>query len=103
MKATLTLQAVENTLAVLGELTFATVTDLWQQSQSLFNSEQSPILLDLKNVTQSDSAGVALLIAWVRDFKQQDREIFLVNPPEQMQAIIRISGLHNVLPFVLRE
>lgn len=90
---------VASTLALNGELTLKTVTNLWNISNSFFAETKSPILLDLQNVTQSDSAGVALLIAWVRYVRQQNKEISLINLPAQMSAIINISGLNKILPI----
>lgn len=101
-KATLRIKSIEGTLSLDGDLTLETVTDLWTQSQSLFNKMKSPIYLELQKVTQSDSAGIALLIAWVRYLQQQKKEMFLSHPPEQMQAIARVSGLINLLPFLLK-
>jgi phospholipid transport system transporter-binding protein len=89
----------EGTLSLSGKLTLDTVKHLWEQGKSLFDQMQSPIRLEMQNVTQSDSAGVALLIAWVRYLRQQKKEILLVHPSQQMQAIVRVSGLTNLLPF----
>lgn len=101
-KAMLSAKSVEGTFSLTGDLTLETVTDLWDQSQSLFNKSKSPIWLELESVMQSDSAGIALLIAWARQMRQQKKEFFLTHPPEQMQAIARVSGLTNLLPFILK-
>lgn len=82
-----------------GKLTFVTVASLWASSKPLLQAATSPIQLNLKSVTQSDSAGVALLIAWVRCARQQSKEIHLMNLPEQMRAIIKVSGLSHLLPI----
>lgn len=84
-------------LVVNGQLTFSTVNALWEQSCDLFDALPSPIQLDFKQVTQSDSAGVALLIAWVRHAREHSKEICLLHLPDQMQALIKVSGLAQVL------
>lgn len=96
---TTTIQHSNDTLLPKGKLTLGNVASLWASSKPLFDITPTPIKLDLKAVTQSDSAGVALLIAWVRYARQQDKEIHLMHLPEQMRAIIKVSGLSNLLPI----
>ncbi len=88
----------EGITKVSGALTFATVNQLWQQSQSVFtrNSAQK-ISFDLEAVTQSDSAGVALLLAWIRAAHTKQKQIIFLSLPIQMQAIIKVSGLEGIL------
>jgi phospholipid transport system transporter-binding protein len=89
-----------NTYCLLGELNFETVPVLWQQSQKAFQiREQSLISFDLGGVTQSDSSGVALLLAWMRSFRQRSQAIEFIHFPSQMLAIIRLAGLETILPI----
>lgn len=98
--ASLTTNSSSQHLLLKGDLTLQNVTTLWHESKILFDRAQSPVHLELKDVTQSDSAGIALLIAWVRTLRQQKKEIYLKNPSPQMQAIAEISGLTHLLPFI---
>ena len=86
------------TIKVAGELTFATVNQIWQQSKALLQ-KATTIQLNLQNVTQSDSAGVALLIEWAREAQRQKKSIRFLQVPQQMRAIVRVSGLEKVLPI----
>jgi len=95
----LTTQSATGIMSLRGDLTLTTVADLWIRSQPLFAQAKSPIQLDLQNVVQSDSAGVALLIAWIRHLRQERKELLLLNLPAQMQAIIQVSGLSRLLPI----
>ncbi len=97
-KSSIIKQSTDGVLFPTGKLTFVTVAFLWESSKPMLDSAASPIRFDLKSVTQSDSAGVALLIAWVRYARTQNKETHLMNLPEQMQAIIKVSGLNEVLP-----
>lgn len=85
--------------AVVGELTFETVPGLWQQADQLFRNA-SALQLDLSGVSRSDSSGVAMLVGWVRQAREQQRELKFTNTPDQMAAIVRVSGLDRVLPIV---
>lgn len=82
-----------------GKLTLHSVAELWQKSSALFAKAPSPLRIDLKAVTQSDSAGTALLISWVNYAHQLNKEIYFFNLPKQMQAIIQVSGLSKLLPI----
>ncbi|MEN9916601.1 MAG: phospholipid transporter - MlaB subunit [Pseudomonadota bacterium] len=83
-----------------GSLNTYTVPGLWQISQEILkNDKASLILFNLENVTQSDSSGVALLIAWTRMLTQRDQKIRFDALPAQMLAIIRVSELEKILPI----
>jgi phospholipid transport system transporter-binding protein len=82
-----------------GDLTLATVGNLFANSQLLYQSTANPICLDLHEVNLSDSAGVALLATWVRSIRQQGKQIHLKNIPAQMWATIHVSGLTHILPI----
>ena len=85
-------------LRVGGELTFSTVNDILEQSRTLF--ELIPSLdIDLDDVTRSDSAGLALLVEWVRSANQANKKIVFHNIPAQMLAIATASGLDELLPL----
>lgn len=78
-------------------LNFSTTPKLWQQTQVLLNTAASPITFDLNTVIQSDSSGVAFLIACQRYASELQKEIIFSNVPVTMQAMIRVSGLENIL------
>ncbi|MGH9173004.1 MAG: STAS domain-containing protein [Vicinamibacterales bacterium] len=82
--------------AIRGALTFDTVTDALEQSKDLFD-EFTRIELDLSGVTESDSAGLALLLEWVNWAKHYVREIRFADIPAQMRAIAEISEVEDLL------
>lgn len=61
--------------------------------------DASAIAVDLREVERSDSAGVAVLIAWMRSARQAQRDIRFLNMPSQMLNIARVSGLDVILPL----
>ncbi|TLY48577.1 MAG: STAS domain-containing protein [Gammaproteobacteria bacterium] len=94
------LQFKKDHYVLSGSLNTYTVPGLWQLSQDILkNDKASLILFNLENVIQSDSSGVALLVAWKRMLKQRNQEIRLVALPTQMLAIIRVSDLEKILPI----
>lgn len=83
---------------IRGVLDFQTVPVIWQQGLKLFGEEPS-LVLDLQEVGRSDSAGLALLIAWMRFARSENKSISYVNMPSQMLAIARVSSLDSILPL----
>ena len=80
---------------VAGSLRFETVVSI----RTAFVPEPggSSYLVDLRNVTDADSAGVALLIDWARQVNDVGGHIEYLNAPEQFRAIVEISGLSGAL------
>lgn len=85
-------------LAISGELSFATVPQLWQRWRSLAG-DRNALDIDLAGVRRSDSAGLALLIEGLRLARQTGQSIRFFNIPDQLLAIARVSGLEAVLPL----
>ena len=93
MNATLAQQTPGHFL-VSGELSFATVTELLAQSRSLFTEPR--IDIDLSGVTHADSAGLSLLVEWLREAKHQSRELHYSSLPVQLQALADISEVQGL-------
>lgn len=94
------LQFKKDHYVLSGALNTYTVPGLWDLSQEVLKKDKGLLLtFNLEHVTQSDSSGVALLIAWMRMLKQRDQKIRFVGLPIQMLAIIRVSDLEKVLPI----
>lgn len=81
-----------------GPLTFDTVPQLVQQGRQLFANGKS-VELDLAAVERSDSAGLALLVSWVRLAQRQGSEIAFLNVPEQLLGLARVGGVEQILAF----
>ncbi|PCJ33273.1 MAG: sulfate transporter [Gammaproteobacteria bacterium] len=95
---TLTVDSLENVIHLSGKLTFASVTDILEKTDSVFDSF-SEINIDLTDVTRGDSAGLALLVHWLRQARNSDKKITFNNIPSNMVAIADVSGLKELLPI----
>ncbi len=78
------------------ELTFKSATDILAQSQRLF-ADCEHISVDMSDVQEADSAGLALLLEWVSWARHLDREIVYENIPQQILAIAQISEVTDLL------
>jgi len=83
---------------VKGPLQFATVPAVWRSSLCVFTGRHRRLVFDLAGVTRSDSAGLALLVEWMREARKKDIEVHFTNIPAQMEAIARASNLRELLP-----
>ena len=85
-------------LKLVGDLSFRSVPRLLEASLDMIR-EVPEITVDLADVERSDSAGVALLVQWMREVRSQGKSITYLNIPSQMLAIARVSSLDAVLPL----
>ncbi len=86
----------EGRFALHGALGFETVDELLRESKDRF-ADYSIITIDFTGVTDSDSAGLALLLEWVNWAKHYVREIHYENIPRQITAIAEISEVDTML------
>jgi phospholipid transport system transporter-binding protein len=89
----------ENLLGVRSDLTFTSVTAVLAQSQSLLHEGSSGVVIDLADVTRADSAGLALLMQWLRIGKKLGKDIRFRHLPDQLLAIARASDLESLIPL----
>lgn len=88
-----------NRLMVSGDLGFQTVMNVWTQSLPLM-TQPSELQFDLSNVISSDSAGLALLLEWVKHAKHLQKNISFQYIPAQLNSIIAAAGISNILSSV---
>jgi phospholipid transport system transporter-binding protein len=86
----------EGRFALAGCFGFPTVATILGLSKGFF--EKEPVIrLDLSGVTQSDSAGLALLLEWTNWALHYQREIHFLEIPKQILDIARISEAEDLL------
>jgi phospholipid transport system transporter-binding protein len=85
-----------NRWVLSGELDFETVPSLLAH-QGVHMSRGSSIQVDFAKVTRVDSAGLALMIEWLRESERKKIAIRFDNVPEQLLSIARICGLEDIL------
>jgi phospholipid transport system transporter-binding protein len=94
------LKAVDSShFVVTGVLGFDTVKSLLETSRTQFAGAAEQLEVDLAGVTQSDSAGLALLIEWLKFAGQAGKRIRFTRAPDQLRSLARISELEEILPI----
>lgn len=81
---------------VVGALSFATAADLLRQSEPQFG-QKARAEIDLAEVSDSDSAGLALLIEWKRLARASGGTVEFANIPPQLSALARISEVDELI------
>lgn len=82
--------------ALSGRMSFDTAGHILYASEDLFE-EHTRIEVDLSEVTDTDSAGLALLLEWITWANHTVREIRFVGTPEKIGAIARTTEVDHLL------
>jgi phospholipid transport system transporter-binding protein len=91
-----TIQYQNDSLVVTGELNFRTAVTLWQDSLPLI--KQHPDLhFDFSAVQSSNSAGLALILEWIKYAKLTQKSIQFSHIPPQLHSIIAVASLGKIL------
>ncbi len=81
---------------LIGELDFDSVPALAGRSEELFSGDGS-VQVSLDAVGRGNSAGLALLVDWLREARRRGRNISFTNVPSQLLALARVSGVDELL------
>ena len=84
-------------MVVSGPVTLANVAGLLEEGRRHLAEGVSSV--DFGEVTEMDSAALALCLAWLRDAKAAGGAITFTNLPESLQTIARLYGVHSLLPL----
>ncbi len=82
--------------ALSGDMTFSTAGRLLRETERLFE-EHTRIEMNLEGVTQSDTAGLALMLEWITWANHTVREIRFTNVPEKIDAIAQTTEVDHLL------
>lgn len=98
MAGTATLAMDGATLTVSGVLDFDTVVALQVQGQQwIETAAPAQFTLDLGAVQYSSSAGLALLLDWMRTAAARGKQARISAMPADMRALAHVSGLEEML------
>ncbi|MGD8783499.1 MAG: STAS domain-containing protein [Thioalkalispiraceae bacterium] len=86
--------------SLAGELTMKNVPQVARESAPLVARMEGEIVIDLSGITRADSAGLALLLEWLRLTRRQNVNLRFEQLPKQLMSIARVCELHSVLPII---
>lgn len=93
---------VDNSVKISGVLNFETVPVLMKQAEQLFG-KLDKVSVDLAEVSDSNSAGLAMLVEMQRIIKMQKKSIAFKNLPEQISIIAGAYGIDTELGSFLNS
>ena len=79
-----------------GRMTFGTAGQILRESEDLFE-EHTRIEVSLAGVSDSDSAGLALLLEWITWANHTVREITFADVPDKINAIAKVTEVDSLL------
>ncbi|TXG78242.1 MAG: STAS domain-containing protein [Rhodocyclaceae bacterium] len=85
-------------LAVTGNLTIPQAARLLEDGTRHVSARD--VLFDLAAVEQVDSAGVAVILGWMRAAQAAGRTISVANAPASLRSIAQLYGVDDILPLV---
>lgn len=88
-------------IQVAGDLTLHTVASLIKPGHEAIAQAQGQVVVDLAAVSRFSSAGVALILNWLRAAEAHKVSLMIKNPPADLPAIIEVCDLDAVFEPVL--
>lgn len=85
---------------IKGSLTFHTIKKQHPQSFEFLQSTDE-ICIDLLKVDSADSAGLALIIEWIKFSQQGNTKLTFKNIPQQLLILSQLGGFENNQYFLV--
>jgi phospholipid transport system transporter-binding protein len=92
-------KVADNEFNVSGELNMQTVPAISRIANGQLSGLTGEVSIDLSAVSRADSAGLALLIDWLRIAKRHQYKLAFRNLPNQLLQIAAVSELQDILPI----
>ncbi len=92
------MQSAGNRVEIGGALTLDTATAALASGRAALANHDAAVV-DLSKVEQVDSAGLAIIFAWLRDAQAAKRQLILSNPPQQLLSLAAVYGVSELLPL----
>ncbi len=80
---------------ITGNLTFTAINR--KTPITLNPADDNSLNLNFEHVDASDSAGLALIIEWLKSAHNKQISLHLQNLPEQIISLAKLSGVENML------
>jgi phospholipid transport system transporter-binding protein len=85
-----------------GDLTFASIDKKTVKSFDFLNTSKV-ITIDLGLVACTDSAGLALMIEWIKHTRSHKTQLHFKNIPEQLRNLAKLSGFDQSSHFTTAD
>ncbi len=86
-----------------GEMDYFSSKELREEILQLIREKSKSIILDLKDVSFIDSAGMGLLINLNREMNNTNGRLGLLNLSEDIFSLIKLATLDTIIPIYTSE
>jgi phospholipid transport system transporter-binding protein len=86
---------------VEGNLTFSTIDKNTVKSLDFLTAAKQ-VTVDLSGITLIDSAGLALMIEWIKYTRSKRIHLSFKNLPEQLLNLAKLSGFDEISHFTIQ-
>jgi phospholipid transport system transporter-binding protein len=83
-------------ITVSGPVTLANAARVLEEGRQ--HVAEGARTVDFGEVSEMDSALLAVALAWLRDARAAKRELAFANVPESLQTLCRLYGVESLLP-----
>ncbi len=87
-------------IIVSGELDLASSPKFEQQLEQVSDSGTESLVIDLRGLEFMDSTGLSIIVSAHQRLSAQGRQLSLVRGPEQVQRLLRLTGVAERLRLV---
>ncbi len=84
-------------LLVSGRLTMETIGTTFNEAMQPLEGKNWTV--DLARVEAADSAGVSLLLGWLRNAQRHEAKLTFVNVPDNLRSLADLYGVADALPM----
>lgn len=85
----------DDVYSLRGKLNFETVMFIYQKGIRLFQGKT--VTVDFAELTESNSAGLALIVEWVKWSHALNKEILFKSLPSHLHSIAKVSGITDFI------
>ena len=89
----------KNILVLKGKVTADNVLEVRKVGEDIISKLSMDGIIDLSAVSSAGAVTLSLLLAWLRAAKSQNVSLVVINMPDRLFDMARVSGLELVLPF----
>ena len=83
-------------ISLEGELDVSTADKLKEHLYTLVEKKMADMKIDLTNLDYIDSTGLGVMIGVLKKLKISDKEIYIINPKNNVKKIFTITGLDKI-------
>ncbi len=72
---------------------------LWQQRKNIISSKINILTFDVSGLSRIDSAGLATIIALIRELNLQQKGFKIQGASQQLRDLAKVNGVLEILPI----